>query len=92
MVTATTPAKKPEIDWKKYKMSGLSVTQLDDMMKFTMNSGTTGWFAVIIMGIKIIIISKYLHARKELLENEIFIAKQEFEQINHETDRDEVNT
>jgi len=84
--------KQPDLrfDHKKYKSKAIDYQMLDDLMKDCIAAGTSRW-ASIVMGLKIIVFGVYLIARKILIDQEFEIAKQEYQQDQINTNRDDIN-
>lgn len=66
-------------DYKKYKSKSINVSMLDKLMDDCINAGTSRW-ASIVMACKITLFFAYLWARKTLIDQQMMIEKQDYEQ------------
>lgn len=64
-------------NWKRLNQNNIKVAQLDDMMKYVLDSGT-GTIGAIIGGIKLAVMLAYLTARRRLVLDEMLSEKQDY--------------
>lgn len=76
-------------DHRKYKSKAIKLSMLDALMESIISAGTSQW-ASIVAGIKILIFGVYLWARKQLIDEEFKIAKQEYEQGRANDNADDI--
>lgn len=68
------------MNYSSYRPKQLTVDKLDSMMSFMFESnGNIGWFASIILAVKMALCLAYLIARNKLVDIEMQIIKQEYE-------------
>lgn len=79
-------------NWSKYGRPAFTAQQLDELMKFVMNSGT-GYIGAIIAGIKILFIGAYMIARDKMVNQSMQVDRYEAEkELNsHHGNQNEVN-
>lgn len=83
--------KKPFLyDYKQHKNYTLSISQLDQIANVILSSGGT-YASNVIAAIKLILIVAWVFARKILIDHEMLIAKQIYEQERVNDNQDQVN-
>lgn len=99
MSDTTKPLTTEEVDYLKYGNTGLKVKDLDQMKDLIMGISTSNYIAMIIAGIKLLMLAAYFFVRDKALKEEILLAKnkQLQDQANHdagqvETQAPEVET
>ena len=80
-----------EVDYLKYKKSGIKVADLDALKDTVLGVSTGNWFKMIIAGIKIIVIFAYWYVRRKMIKEEILIARNKQLQGQVNDDRDQVD-
>ena len=81
---------KPE--FRRYAQKNISTQKLDELMTFVMRDNGTGYLAAIIAALKLLVCAAYLIARNSLVDKELMLEKQLFEQelALHLQDQNEV--
>jgi isocitrate lyase len=96
MTTTTstpTPKRTPRpfiFDYKSIQQNSISVNQLDAIASIVINSGT-GTVASIIAGVKLILILGWLVARSRMINEQMLVAQQLYEQQTTADNEDAVN-
>lgn len=74
----TAPA-EPVWDYKKYETKLVKLEDLDKLMAVILDAGTSYW-KTIVAGLQILAFFVYLWARKQLIDEQMQLAKQAYEQ------------
>jgi hypothetical protein len=80
-----------EVDYLKYKKSGLSVADLDVLKDTVLGVSTGNLFKMILAGVKIIVIFAYWYLRRNLIKEEILEKRNRQLQGQVNTDRNEAD-
>lgn len=77
-------------DHKKYKSRKITIERLDKVFDSFIEP-STGTFSSFVAGLKIIVFFTYLWARKRMIDEEMFIAKQDYEQGRTNSNSSDIN-
>lgn len=88
MSTTSTPAFV--WDYKKYQTKLVDLASLDKLMGIILDSSTS-WFKTILACIQILAFFAYLWARKQIIDEAMMLAKQEYEQGRTNSNRNDLN-
>jgi hypothetical protein len=94
MTIPATPPTDPgfQPDYTTYTSTSLSVAQLDALAAFVFNNSTAGLVGSIAAGLKLIAAIAYIWARQKMVDNQMAVAKQQYEVAQANADQNEVNT
>lgn len=76
-------------NYKKYESKSITIEALDKIFDVVMLS-TTGTLQTIKMGLQLVFAMVYLFARKNLIEEKLLIAKQEYESGRSNQNSDDI--
>ena len=84
-------------DYTRYRPKGISIDRLDQLAGFVFEGNAPSYWGALIAAIKLSVAIAYLIARKMLVDSEMLIEKQQYEQDEHrktddDLDRDDLDT
>lgn len=87
-----TPQPAPFVfDYSSYQNPGLTVAQLDSLATAVFAPSGTGTFAMIFGCIKLAVAIAYIFARAKMVDEQMLIAKQQYEAAQGTNSQNEVN-
>ena len=84
-------ATEQRFDYSKYRPRGISVERLDQLASFVFEGNAPSTLGAIIAAIKLAVAIAYITARKIMIDNELLIAKQQYEVDQNNRIGDDLN-
>jgi len=84
------PKKEFKFDYTKYKTTGVTVKQLDEMYAILV-APATNYVTMTVKAVQLILIGVYIFARNKLIDQEMMIQKQVYEQKQNNSTRTEID-